>query len=124
MREIKFRAWNSETRTMVDLYKITPLAVTVPQDGLFLPFKEGWPLMQYTGLKDKNGKEIYEGDIVGYWAYAHRPSPSRKVTVGWHNTTRTTGFNISIGHSGNQLERYVVLGNIHETPELLTKEES
>lgn len=68
-REIKFRAWNTHTKTMIDLKKITPLALDQnigECDGLFLPFQDVFILMQYTGLKDKNGKEIYEGDIVNY----------------------------------------------------------
>jgi uncharacterized phage protein (TIGR01671 family) len=46
-REIKFRVWDSENM----VYDWTDLETCMP-------------LMQYTGLKDKNGKEIYEGDIV------------------------------------------------------------
>lgn len=64
MREIKFRAWNKNSSTMIDLYKITPLAINIPQDGLFIPFGDDIELMQFTGLLDKNGKEIYEGDIL------------------------------------------------------------
>lgn len=64
MREIKFRAWHEAVKIMIDLHMITPFALNINTDGLFIPFSDGIHLMQYTGLKDKNGKEIYEGDIV------------------------------------------------------------
>ncbi len=56
MREIKFRYWDEQEKTM---YVSDGLA------SFFSSFEMlDMPLMQYTGLKDKNGKEIYEGDIV------------------------------------------------------------
>jgi uncharacterized phage protein (TIGR01671 family) len=56
MREIKFRAWDKEDKVMVEFF---------PGDNLSDEyFCEPFIIMQYTGLKDKNGKEIYEGDIV------------------------------------------------------------
>jgi len=63
-REIKFRAWNGNN--MVDLYSTTKFALVTDLniDGLFIPFHKDYTLMQFTGLKDKNGKEIYESDLV------------------------------------------------------------
>ena len=65
MREIKFRAWHREQRTMLkkgDTYG------TSDDLDCVVYFMQGQPveLMQYTGLKDKNGVEIYEGDWIHY----------------------------------------------------------
>jgi uncharacterized phage protein (TIGR01671 family) len=66
-------------------------------------------LMQYTGLKDLNGVEIYEGDIVKEYA-STRVSAVLRFEVEWGNH----GWNISTG-------LYEVIGNIHENPELIKK---
>lgn len=58
-REIKFRAWNG--LEMLYNFQKSDKFVAIMQD---VDEWEGWSLMQYTGLKDKNGKEIYEGDVV------------------------------------------------------------
>jgi uncharacterized phage protein (TIGR01671 family) len=72
MREIKFRAWDKDSKRMryaedligpggwVIQFHGVPLEIGI--HGVFEP--ENVELMQYTGLEDKNGKEIYEGDIV------------------------------------------------------------
>lgn len=61
MREIKFRAWNEVEEKMLNWNEFLD---TNMKNTFIAPESTGLILMQYTGLKDKNGKEIYEGDIV------------------------------------------------------------
>lgn len=69
---------------------------------------------QYTGLKDRNGREIYEGDVLRFDNYT--------IKVEWLNG----GFcdchsNINISLRYFSLNHYEVIGNIHDNPELLTE---
>lgn len=70
-REIKFRAWHKDLKKMFKIGQITLEKGTwnfEPNDrdfiGMSIPYQPSFVLTQYTGLHDKNGKEIYEGDIL------------------------------------------------------------
>ncbi len=114
-REIKFRAWDKNKRDWVDM-----LALMLPTESE----TESFVLMQYTGLKDKNGKEIYEGDVIRIFVRRHvEPSVHANAEVVFAGgvfwfEARQIGFTDCNWHLYNQSDREVV-GNIYETPDLL-----
>jgi hypothetical protein len=123
MKEIKFRNWDKETKEM--MYPSDDWGVG--SDGSPLFFGEGgesgmdsWTvLMQYTGLKDKNGVEIYEGDILRVdWRDSRYPVHNIGP-VEWDED----GACWQLGEGGSPKidAKYnmEVIGNIYENPELL-----
>jgi uncharacterized phage protein (TIGR01671 family) len=65
MREIKFRAWDGKKMDLAPvIYGSHEIGECWPNSAFAQRQKDGMVFMQYTGLKDKNGKEIYEGDIL------------------------------------------------------------
>lgn len=107
MREIKFRAWAPEDSCMYSDIGDFPIER--------LNSDKSWTYMQYTGLKDSTGKEIYEGDIVR----SVHSGPAPKV-VSWTEQASHIGFNLGLGRSGSSGGNHLtILGNIYENKELL-----
>lgn len=138
-REIKFRAWDDDSDSMLYQDKDKELCVFAidesgiccwifpgesmyGQDPCDLESTPCYEIMQYTGLKDKNGKEIYEGDILRY-VYSD-------LLFNWLISFDDGAFIFqSIGIDGYLMDKYrltqsncldrEVIGNIYENPELI-----
>ena len=112
MREIKFRLWNDYDKKMLNWSYLLKRNLA----NIFtLPSYKKW-LMQYVGLKDKNGKEIYEGDIVkANWF-------DKKEVIGEIYFSMGCFILANSSVSDNQLfifKNLEVIGNIYKNPELL-----
>lgn len=134
MKEIKFRAWDKENKKMfgvsgyfmdmgIEKRKYMLERHGGKEDGDITINKsfDEVDLMQFTGLKDKNGKEIYEGDILR----TNGIDGKCLWVIEWEESSYVYGF--SPNHIGGKYssvhnhawEEGEVIGNIYETPELL-----
>lgn len=120
----KYRVWDKNLKVMYPVWSLTPYGAVV--DDLNIAKREisfnDCDVMQCTGLKDKNGKLIYEGDIVLSLA-----TKSHTGVVCWDKEKayfKINGKGIAYNalqtlHSENAFE---VIGNIYENPELLEEQ--
>lgn len=140
-REIKFRAFDRQTKKMSPEFvlfgEFTLMGAVHAwqhegenKSSCSLEALNDLEVMQFTGLKDKNGKEIYEGDIIkcntsNKFKYPHKGEVIYLQHVCGFGITTDPIVNESTGEEEsaftyfNYNENFEVIGNIHETPELL-----
>ena len=127
MRELKFRVWDKRYKRYVKPYAVCldgrAIAITEPSNDLETLDSERAIIEQYTGLKDKNGQKIYEGDIV-LDCYDGEDT----FIVEWDKDTASfiltdTEHILNVSFDNFYPDKYLeVIGNIHENKELLEGE--
>jgi len=132
MREIKFRMWDKKHKKWADVNQLTDwntydIFAVVLKGNHHCPYQVfsvksdvEYDLLQYTGLKDKNGKEIYDGDIVKSWDEESEDADEyidevklNLISGIWFGKNRYCHLGLPRG--------FEVIGNIYENPDLLAK---
>lgn len=132
MRKVKFRAWSEYSNKLV-VWEHMKVDETL--GGVLNGEDEKIHVMQFTGLKDKNGREIYEGDILTskHYPFQRDGEYNYHVLVEWGNeqaayyltkylaNKNRHGVSHLISDSMEQynMATFEIIGNIHENPELL-----
>ena len=130
MRTIKFRAWNKgdeyNKSEMVYFGKLKIDGDLCARSRRHYPdWKSGWKIMQFTGLKDKNGKEIYEGDIGEHTYY---PGEEEMGTTTEKEVVAFAGGQFGLKRGDDVIgfwetmdteDDFEIIGNIYENKDLL-----
>jgi len=132
MRDIKFRAWDKKQKKFCDY-------IAIDKDGYIYGWNSfvsaydkaseseasNFNLMQYTGLTDKAGVDIYEGDIVSVWHYNSHMNELEAPEICDVQYTEKAAFLLHgtlwqwSGFDETKASQYEVIGDIYENPELL-----
>ena len=118
-REIKFRAWHRGNKDMRYVWDGWSEDCDILEE-VWLVAKDayGYEIMQFTGLKDKNGKEIWEGDIVTAGSLVCEVVwKDSGWKAKWYQTRH--GVREMSCHPDLGFRKHEVIGNIYENPELL-----
>jgi uncharacterized phage protein (TIGR01671 family) len=133
-REIKFRAWDEGRKEMHHDFQFIKSGdegndwiifisdKQILKDGLEVHthnpfFRQQFHIMQFTGAKDKNGNEIYEGDIIEFDAGEWGDNVTNIHVVSWYDYD--CGWSFGGGGQTGDMEWRTVIGNIYENPKLL-----
>ena len=135
MREIKFRAWLEGTHGNLTFENpIMDYDVTLNPEGFWCDVEGGWdihgvyytiPIMQFTGMKDRNGKEIYDGDVIDVdCSGVGGAFQDGRYVVKFFLPDCAFCLEQIDGQNAisfNECYDYEVVGNVYENPELLKK---
>ncbi len=124
----KYRAWDRVEKKFVEHFFITDNGLICnmekPTSGYNSPIpieKSELILMQSTGLRDKNGNEIFEGDILSSESYPVKGAVEYRAKLGmWVNCLKEYSYYEYLGNVASDRE---IIGNIHENPELLEEKQ-
>ena len=152
MREIKFRIWDERAKQYADTKKCVYIVGVLHNNKIVLGFDSpkaeyslGLVLEQFTGLLDKNGKEIYDGDILKVFVNKRVPTPENERKCEWDTVRlvpsfeewtveycerysqgngfycfgKNRRFNTFMTKSKLYNTKAEIIGNIHDNPELL-----
>ncbi|EIX0104584.1 hypothetical protein MG062_000579 [Listeria monocytogenes] len=120
MREIEFRAWDKEVKEMDYNPSVIEIWQNKPINEQFrLESEEKLVWMQYTGLKDKNGKKIFEGDIVNCKFFDRMVGDIAGVINFIDCVWAVSDFKNKRLYQLIDVDNIEIIGNIHENPDLL-----